>query len=120
MFFTLGSAHGNHDNMFVATEHNVNLVNGMNNISILSATVGLPVIVSIVCLVYNTKILIKNHTNKIMDLNEMYIYFYMKNSGAYLERRVAGLRKVKVQGRDFTNYSWGYQVITSAYNEILI
>ncbi|KAK2351863.1 beta-galactosidase [Trifolium repens] len=70
----LSSAHGNHDNMFVATEHNVNLVNGMNNISILSATVGLP------------------------------------NSGAYLERRVAGLRKVKVQGRDFTNYSWGYQV----------
>ncbi|KAK2389890.1 beta-galactosidase [Trifolium repens] len=69
-----GSAHGNHDNMFVATEHNVNLVNGINNISILSATVGLP------------------------------------NSGAYLERRVAGLRKVKVQGRDFTNYSWGYQV----------
>ncbi|WJX40193.1 Beta-galactosidase 16 [Trifolium repens] len=69
-----GSAHGNHDNMFVATEHNVNLVNGINNISILSATVGMP------------------------------------NSGAYLERRVAGLRKVKVQGRDFTNYSWGYQV----------
>ncbi|XP_073225008.1 beta-galactosidase 16-like isoform X2 [Cicer arietinum] len=70
----IGSAHGSHNNMYVAMENNVNLINGMNNISILSATVGLP------------------------------------NSGAYLERRVAGLRQVKVQGRDFTSYSWGYQV----------
>jgi len=38
----------------------------------------------------------------------------MKNSGAFLETRVAGLRKVEVQGRDFSNYSWGYQVIISA------
>ncbi|CAJ2667731.1 unnamed protein product [Trifolium pratense] len=69
-----GSAHGSHNYTSVAMEKNVNLVNGMNNISILSATVGLP------------------------------------NSGAYLERKVAGLSKVKVQRRDFTNYSWGYQV----------
>ncbi|XP_057446313.1 beta-galactosidase 16-like [Lotus japonicus] len=34
----------------------------------------------------------------------------LPNSGAYLERRVAGLRSVKVQGRDVTNQSWGYQV----------
>ncbi|TKY74249.1 Beta-galactosidase 16 [Spatholobus suberectus] len=33
-----------------------------------------------------------------------------QNSGAYLERRVAGLRRVKVQGRDFTNQAWAYQV----------
>ena len=45
----------------------------------------------------------------------MYIYFCMKNSGAYLERRVAGLRSLKVQGRDFTNQAWGYQVIISKY-----
>ncbi|KAL5192768.1 Beta-galactosidase 16 [Glycine soja] len=32
------------------------------------------------------------------------------NSGAYLEGRVAGLRSLKVQGRDFTNQAWGYQV----------
>lgn len=69
-----GSAHGSRDNMQVTMEKNVNLINGMNNISILSATVGLP------------------------------------NSGAFLETRVAGLRKVEVQGRDFSNYSWGYQV----------
>lgn len=41
----------------------------------------------------------------------MCIYFYMKDSGAYLEQRVAGLRKVKVQGRDFTSAPWGYQVV---------
>ncbi|KAL2339755.1 hypothetical protein Fmac_007695 [Flemingia macrophylla] len=32
------------------------------------------------------------------------------NSGAYLERRVAGLHRVNVQGRDFTNQAWGNQV----------
>ncbi|XP_035541969.1 beta-galactosidase 16-like [Juglans regia] len=30
--------------------------------------------------------------------------------GAYLEHRVAGLRRVRVQSRDFTNSPWGYQV----------
>ncbi|PNX94525.1 beta-galactosidase 16-like protein [Trifolium pratense] len=74
----LSSAHGSHNYTSVAMEKNVNLVNGMNNISILSATVGLP------------------------------------NSGAYLERKVAGLSKVKVQRRDFTNYSWGYQTTFDA------
>ncbi|RDY08363.1 Beta-galactosidase 16 [Mucuna pruriens] len=63
-----------HDNVSFVMENKLNLINGMNNISFLSATVGLP------------------------------------NSGAYLERRVAGLRRVKLQGRDFTNQAWGYQV----------
>ncbi|OIV96653.1 hypothetical protein TanjilG_09195 [Lupinus angustifolius] len=31
-------------------------------------------------------------------------------AGAFLERRVAGLSAVKVQGRDFTHQPWGYQV----------
>lgn len=48
MFLTVGSAHGSRNNTQVTMEKNVNLINGMNNISILSATVGLPVIVSIV------------------------------------------------------------------------
>ncbi|XP_015576407.2 beta-galactosidase 16 [Ricinus communis] len=38
----------------------------------------------------------------------------MPDSGAYMERRAAGLRKVKIQekegNKEFTNYSWGYQV----------
>ncbi|KAE9608967.1 putative beta-galactosidase [Lupinus albus] len=71
----VGSAHGNHKNVSFIMEKNVNLIQGrVNNISLLSATVGLP------------------------------------NSGAYLERRVAGLTAVKVQGKDFTNEPWGYQV----------
>ncbi|XP_027358432.1 beta-galactosidase 16-like [Abrus precatorius] len=70
----VGSAHGSHRNASFIMENKLNLINGMNNISFLSATVGLP------------------------------------NSGAYLERRVAGLYRVKVQGRDFTNQAWGYQV----------
>ncbi|EXB60111.1 Beta-galactosidase 16 [Morus notabilis] len=32
------------------------------------------------------------------------------NSGAYLERKVAGLRSVRIEGKDFSRYLWGYQV----------
>ncbi|KAL5192769.1 Beta-galactosidase 16 [Glycine soja] len=68
-------SHGHVLHAFVNGNLNkLNLISGMNNISFLSATVGLP------------------------------------NSGAYLEGRVAGLRSLKVQGRDFTNQAWGYQV----------
>jgi hypothetical protein len=39
----------------------------------------------------------------------------MKDSGAFLESRVAGLRRVSIQDKEdfknFTNYPWGYQVI---------
>ncbi|KAJ6757863.1 BETA-GALACTOSIDASE RELATED [Salix koriyanagi] len=38
----------------------------------------------------------------------------MPNSGAFLERRAAGLRTVKIRDKldnyDLTNYSWGYQI----------
>ncbi|KAF8411754.1 hypothetical protein HHK36_004312 [Tetracentron sinense] len=39
----------------------------------------------------------------------------LPNAGAYLERRVAGLRRVRIQStgqgtQDFTKYTWGYQV----------
>ncbi|ESW09438.1 hypothetical protein PHAVU_009G127500 [Phaseolus vulgaris] len=70
----VGSAHGSHKNASFVMENKLNLIQGVNNISFLSATVGLP------------------------------------NSGAYLEHKVAGLSGVKVQGRDFTNQAWGYQV----------
>ena len=36
----------------------------------------------------------------------------MKDSGAFLERKVAGLRRVKVNGMDFAKNLWGYQVTT--------
>lgn len=39
----------------------------------------------------------------------------MKDSGAFLERKVAGLQSVSFQDKQqteyYTNYSWGYQVI---------
>ena len=35
----------------------------------------------------------------------------VKDSGAHLERRVLGLGRVRVRGKDFTNHAWGYQVI---------
>ncbi|CAN0892305.1 Beta-galactosidase 16 [Linum grandiflorum] len=34
----------------------------------------------------------------------------IQDSGAYLERKVAGLRRVSTHDQDFTNYPWGYQV----------
>lgn len=47
----------------------------------------------------------------------MTLFAAKKDSGAYLEKRVAGLRNVRIQyGRDFvdfSNHSWGYQVIQS-------
>ncbi|CAJ1974253.1 unnamed protein product [Sphenostylis stenocarpa] len=70
----VGSAHGSHKNATFVMENKLDLIKGVNNISFLSATVGLP------------------------------------NSGAYLEHKVAGLSRVKVQGRDVTNQAWGYQV----------
>lgn len=48
MPLTLGSAHGSHRNASFVMENKLNLIKGMNNISFLSATVGLPVSILIV------------------------------------------------------------------------
>lgn len=39
------------------------------------------------------------------------------NSGAHLERRIAGPRRLKINRVDFTNYAWGYQVGLSGENK---
>ncbi|OIW02452.1 hypothetical protein TanjilG_05045 [Lupinus angustifolius] len=70
----VGSAHGSKKIPEFEMESNVTFINGINKISLLSATVGMP------------------------------------DSGAYLERKVAGLRRVKVNGTNLTDQSWGYQV----------
>ncbi|XP_019181275.1 PREDICTED: beta-galactosidase 16-like isoform X2 [Ipomoea nil] len=73
-----GSAHGTFRNSSFTLESTVSLNKGMNNISLLSATVGLP------------------------------------NSGAYLEHKTLGPRKVTIESsegsEDLSNDSWGYQV----------
>ncbi|CAN1176099.1 Beta-galactosidase 16 [Linum perenne] len=69
-----GSAHGSHTQRAFVMEVPIDLQEGVNNIALLSATVGFP------------------------------------DSGAYLERKVAGLCRVSTQNKDFTNYSWGYQI----------
>ncbi|CAN0892302.1 Beta-galactosidase 16 [Linum grandiflorum] len=69
-----GSAHGSHSQRTFVLEEPIDLQEGVNNIALLSATVGFP------------------------------------DSGAYLERKVAGLRRVSTHDQDFTNYPWGYQV----------
>ncbi|TYI21688.1 hypothetical protein ES332_A06G055300v1 [Gossypium tomentosum] len=57
------------------------------------------------------KITLNKGTNYISLLSGM---VGLPDSGAYLERRVAGINTVKVKGeheiKDFTRYSWGYQV----------
>ena len=49
------------------------------------------------------------------DITKSLLFVVLKDSGAYLERRVAGLRRVQIQSngslKDFTNHPWGYQVI---------
>ncbi|KAK8973773.1 hypothetical protein V6N11_064509 [Hibiscus sabdariffa] len=58
-----------------------------------------------------SKITLSKGTNYISLLSGM---VGLPDSGAYLERRVAGINTVRVQGeheiKDFTSYSWGYQV----------
>lgn len=44
------------------------------------------------------------------------IGFFVKDAGAHLERRGAGIRRVRVHGKDFTNHRWGYQVISSPFS----
>ncbi|XP_044480377.1 beta-galactosidase 16-like isoform X2 [Mangifera indica] len=106
-----GSAHGSRDNPGFILEHTINLNYEMNDIALLSATVGLPVFfLSILffsllqrfCCIKRLTTLPKNHQSGLKC--------YLKDSGAYLERRVAGLRSVRVQDKYFTNYNWGYQV----------
>lgn len=47
-----GSAHGTHNNSSFTLESNINLSQGLNSISLLSATVGLPVIFRITRTIY--------------------------------------------------------------------
>ncbi|XP_022894853.1 beta-galactosidase 16 isoform X2 [Olea europaea var. sylvestris] len=74
----LGSGHGSKKNPGFTLETNISLNNGVNEISLLSAMVGLP------------------------------------DSGAFLERRAAGLQAVTIRDNnelhDLTKYSWGYQI----------
>ncbi|KDP32835.1 hypothetical protein JCGZ_12127 [Jatropha curcas] len=64
-----------------------------------------------------------NHSNPIFTLeNSIYLKegendvallsatVGLPNAGAYLERKIAGLRRVSLQNKDFTRYEWGYQV----------
>ncbi|KAJ9551096.1 hypothetical protein OSB04_015141 [Centaurea solstitialis] len=78
----VGSAHGNRGVSNFTFESIVSLSTGVNYISILSVMVGLPVSVE----------------------------FVVKDSGAYMESKHAGLREVLIQNVDITSYSWGYQV----------
>ncbi|KAL5779420.1 hypothetical protein ACOSQ2_010157 [Xanthoceras sorbifolium] len=76
-----GSAHGNHKNTSFTLENTIHLKNGINDVALLSVTVGL------------------------------------QDSGAHLERKIAGVRRVRIQDTYFTNYNWGYQV--GLFGEIL-
>ncbi|XP_022768137.1 beta-galactosidase 16 isoform X3 [Durio zibethinus] len=61
--------------------------------------------------ILESKVTLNNGTNHISLLSGM---VGLPDSGPYLERRVAGVRSVMVKGeheiKDFTSYSWGYQV----------
>ncbi|KAJ9166686.1 hypothetical protein P3X46_021396 [Hevea brasiliensis] len=50
---------------------------------------------------------LRNGTNNVAFLS---VTVGLPDSGAYLERKVAGLHTVRIQHKDFTNYKWGYQV----------
>ncbi|KAK2659455.1 hypothetical protein Ddye_005988 [Dipteronia dyeriana] len=50
---------------------------------------------------------LKNGTNDVALLSAT---VGLPDSGAHLERRVAGIHRVRIQNKYFTNYNWGYQV----------
>ncbi|KAJ6352714.1 hypothetical protein OIU76_001859 [Salix suchowensis] len=54
-----------------------------------------------------TAVRLKNGTNNVALLSAT---VGLPDSGAYLERKVAGLRRLRIQNKDFTTYKWGYQV----------
>ncbi|KAG4140914.1 hypothetical protein ERO13_D06G046900v2 [Gossypium hirsutum] len=54
---------------------------------------------------------LKNGTNHITLLSVMVGF---PNSGAYLERKTAGIRSVRIQNRYLNNYQWGYQTVFDA------
>ncbi|KAJ6774191.1 BETA-GALACTOSIDASE [Salix purpurea] len=54
-----------------------------------------------------TAVHLKNGTNNVALLSAT---VGLPDSGAYLERKVAGLHRLRIQNKDFTTYKWGYQV----------
>lgn len=48
----------------------------------------------------------------------MLINFNLKDGGAYMERRFAGLRSVKIQDKDLNKFPWGYRVITFSHKDV--
>ncbi|XP_038885234.1 beta-galactosidase 16 isoform X2 [Benincasa hispida] len=49
-------------------------------------------------------------TNGINNISLLSVMVGLPDSGAFLESRVAGLRRVRIQGEDFSEQSWGYKV----------
>ncbi|CAA2991953.1 beta-galactosidase 13-like [Olea europaea subsp. europaea] len=104
----IGFGHGNNIEKSFLFQKPISLKPGVNQISILAMTVGFPVILfvhsqHVPCRVF-------------FDIdNKCDIFFRMKNSGAYMEKRFAGPRGITIQGLmsgtlDITMNNWGHQV----------
>ncbi|XP_022991143.1 beta-galactosidase 16-like [Cucurbita maxima] len=61
----------------------------------------------------NNNITLRRGTNNISLLS---VTVGLSGSGAYLERRVLGLRRVKLRGKDYSMQPWGYKVGLSGEN----
>ncbi|XP_022954831.1 beta-galactosidase 16-like [Cucurbita moschata] len=61
----------------------------------------------------NNNITLRHGTNNISLLS---VTVGLSGSGAYLERRVLGLRRVKIGGKDYSMQPWGYKVGLSGEN----
>lgn len=113
---SLASAHGSKKNSNFTLKSSVSLTSGMNDVSLLSVMVGLPVLFN-----HFTVFSTITFTTPAPSLSLTPTFFeYIcgaKDSGAFLESKIAGVRGVRIQTNqqieDFTNYTWGYQVIHS-------
>ena len=100
-----GAANGSSNVKYFTMDIPIELNDGMNNISILSVMVGLPVII-----LYNYFL-----SFKFSFRNWNFFGAFVKDSGSFLERRVTGLTTVAIQCNgnefyNFTNFEWGYKV----------
>lgn len=54
-------------------------------------------------------------------MNALDMLVSVKDSGAYLEHKIFGLQRVRIQGninvQDFGNQLWGYQVVIILYSD---
>lgn len=114
----IGSGHGSNIEKSFVLQKPIELKPGLNNISLLGATVGFPVIMQ-----SNPSTILElfsplNCIHDVRDVLSFPISTMLQDSGAYLEHRFAGVHQVTLKGLntgtlDLSLNGWAHKVIKS-------